>query len=176
VDRIAACPHLPPELAEPGALAALGEERGAAFYLTALRRAQALWRDDKPAQAILRLDRAWAADLAGEEEVLARWPSPFRALDWMLVRREGAGFLGNPVRHFQHLATRMHAVRREARVWRAWAAFHLAERRLEGFPRDEEQIERERVRVPEPGEVREGLEREGWRGEAELWCLVIGLW
>ncbi len=165
-----ACPGLPP--ARPGMsfreLRALGRRRDRWFYRTALDYAQCLWRRGLPAQAILQLDRAWGADLAPDDAVLEEWPSPYRALVWMLERRPEGRFLGNPVRHFQHLATRVKGERREVRSWRAWACFHLSERTLPlgDFPRDERQIAREGVVVPEVEKVRAALARGGWRSEA----------
>lgn len=151
-------------------------DRGPGFYLAALEYAQSLWRRGYPAQAILQLNRAWSADLRGDEPVLVEWPSPYRALGWILRERPEGRFLGNPVRHFQHLASRMHGVRREPRVWRAWAAFHLAEAVLgtAGFPRDEEQIAREGLRIPRWEEVMAGLAEHGWPGEGELVEVVAG--
>jgi len=170
---IEACPFLP----EPGqwltaaTMAVWRADRGAGFYEAALCCAQALWQQGKPAQAILQLNRAWSADLGGAEPVLAAWPPPYRALSWMLGRAPEACYLGNPVRHFQHLATRMHEVRREPRVWRAWACFHLAEGILPAgrFPRDQRQIETEGVVPPSPGQVLAGLDRHGWKEEAACW-------
>lgn len=150
-------------------LRALGKRRDGEFYLATLTYGQCLWRRGLPAQAILQLDRAWGADLRGDEPVLAEWPSPYRALAWMLGRRPGGRFLGNPVRHFQHLATRVRGGRREARSWRAWACFHGAERMLPAaeYPRDERQIEREAITVPTQEEVHAGLDRVGWPGEVD---------
>ena len=158
-------------------LRALGGRRDAVFYREALTYAQCLWRRGLPAQAILQLDRAWGADLAGDEPVLAEWPSPYGALAWMLARRPEGRFLGNPVRHFQHLATRVRGERREARAWRAWACLHLAEAILpvEEFPRDVVQIEREGIVVPDVAAVVHGLERRGWPGECGVWRAAAGL-
>lgn len=124
----------------------------------------------KPAQAILQLNKAWSAEMEGDEEVLARWPPPYRVLEWMLVNRPEGRFLGNPVRHFQHLATRVSGRNAVVRSWRAWACYHISKRLLpeDGFPPDLIQIERERLRIPDPDEVIEGLQSHGWRGEAEL--------
>ncbi|NIP96039.1 MAG: hypothetical protein GWO24_22415, partial [Akkermansiaceae bacterium] len=47
------------------------------------------------------------ADFTDGEEVLAEWPLPFAAKRWVIENRPGGEFLGNPVRHYQHLATRM---------------------------------------------------------------------
>lgn len=151
-------------------LRALGKRRDADFYRTTLTYAQCLWCRGLPAQAILQLDRAWSAELAGDDPVLVEWKPPYEALVWMLERRPEGCFLGNPVRHFQHLATRVGGKHREVRSWRAWAGLHLSERVLpaEDFPRDERQIEGEGVQVPDAGRVEQGLREHGWPGEAEL--------
>ena len=62
-----------------------------------------------------------------------------------------AGFLGNPVRHFQHLATRMSGPLQEVRTARAWKCFHIARRVLGergDFPLDGRQIAREGIFIP----------------------------
>ena len=103
-----------------------GLERGAGFYL-----------DD------LRIDEA----------ILIEWPWPYAALKWILEKSADGnqGFLGNPVRHFQHLATRMSGPRKEVRIARAWKCFHISRRVLEGkgdFPLDGRQIAREGIFIP----------------------------
>jgi hypothetical protein len=129
-----------------------GGFRGGEFYLDALRYAQSQWIAGKPAQAILQLNKAWMADLSASDPVLAIHPSPYRALVWILETAStgDCGFLGNPVRHFQHLASRMSGPRAETRTWRAWLCFHLAEKCLNSadFPRDGEQIAREGLWIP----------------------------
>lgn len=171
--EIPGCPHLPPSVPEMSYrdLRELGADRGPDFYRAALTYGQCLWQRGLPAQAILQLDRAWGAELRGDEAVLDEWPSPFRALGWILEHRAVGGFFGNPVRHFQHLATRVRGERREPRSWRAWACLHLAEDILPpgGFPRDLEQIAREGIAVPEVEEVARHLGRWGWPGECEAW-------
>lgn len=67
------------------------------------------------------------------------------------------GFLGNPVRHFQHLATRMSGPRKEIRIKRAWKCFYIARQVLQGkgdFPLDGRQIAREGIFIP--------AEKEDW--------------
>ncbi|MFK7852092.1 MAG: hypothetical protein AB8D78_14040 [Akkermansiaceae bacterium] len=132
-----------------------GKGRGAAFYLDALRFAQGFWLDGKPAQAILQLNRALSADLDEDDRILEEWPWPFEALEWMLERSaDGSlGFIGNPVRHFQHLATRMSGRRKERRVEAAWKCFHISRRvlgRRGDFPLDGRQIAREGIFIPSP--------------------------
>lgn len=146
-----ACPYLPPyELGRPKTH---GSDRGGAFYLDALSFAQGHWLEGKPAQAILQLNRAISADLSEDDPILSEWPWPYDALAWILEKAAGGdyGFLGNPVRHFQHLATRMSGVRREVRIACAWRCFHIARRVLEGkgdFPLDGKQIAREGIFIP----------------------------
>jgi hypothetical protein len=145
------CPHLPPY--PPGRKKTHGVERGAAFYRDALAFAQGHWQEGKPAQAILQLNKAFSADLRDDDPILKEWPWPYAALEWILEHAAdgSAGFLGNPVRHFQHLATRMSGPRREERIARAWKCFHIARRVLAGrgdFPLDGRQIAREGIFIP----------------------------
>ena len=143
-------------------------EKGAAFYQDALRYSQSLWIAGKPAQAMLQLNKAWMADLA-DGEVFGEFPPPYRALVWMMFHAStgNCGYLGNPVRHFQHLASRMSGPRAEVRSWRAWVCFHLAERVLNhaGFPRDGEQIAREGLWIPGFQRALSEIRRSGWKGE-----------
>lgn len=150
-------------------------KRDTGFYRAALEYGQSLWMAGKPAQAILQLNKAWSAELEVGEAVLDEWPLPYRALLWMLLRAPEGRFLGNPVRHFQHLATRVRGEGAELRSWRAWACFHLSCQVLaEGdFPPDALQIEKEGVVVPSANEVHEGLERMGFPGEARLVEVVL---
>ena len=154
----------------------LGGDRGPAFYGAALRYAQSLWREGKPAQAILQLNKAWSADLPGAVPLADAGVSPYRALVWILQQGPDGGFLGNPVRHFQHLATRMSGPRAVARSWRAWAGFHLAERLLDGrdCPRDQRQIDAENLVIPAWPQVVGALTECGWPGEAADLCRVAG--
>jgi hypothetical protein len=149
--RMENCPYLPPY--PPGTPKIHGSERGAGFYRDALVFAQGYWLERKPAQAILQLNRAFSADLCEDHPVLAEWPWPYAALEWILENAAdgSAGFLGNPVRHFQHLASRMSGPRREVRIAHAWKCFHIARRVLAGrgdFPLDGRQIAREGIFIP----------------------------
>lgn len=148
------CPHLPDY--DPAQLKRHGADRGAVFYMDALCFAQGYWLSGKPAQAILQLNKAFSADLSDDDPILKKWPWPYPALEWILEKSaDGShGFLGNPVRHFQHLATRMSGPRREERIARAWKCFHIARRVLEGkgdFPLDGRQMAREGIFVPGKG-------------------------
>lgn len=147
-----------------------GSVKGAEFYYDALCYAQSQWIHGKPAQAILQLNKAWMANLEGGESVLKAHSSPYQALAWILTSAApgDCGYLGNPVRHFQHLASRMSGGRRwEIRSWRAWLCFHLAEKVLNGgdFPRDGEQICREGLWIPGVRRARNEILQNGWPGE-----------
>jgi hypothetical protein len=167
-----ACPFLP-EVTHPHGhmiTRSLGPAKCDRYYFAALSYAQSLWREGKPAQAILQLNKAFMADMRGDEEILETYPPPYAVLVWMLRNRPGNRFLGNPVRHFQHLATRVSGERKEIRSWRAWACFHLSQQMLsaEEFPVDEAQVREESVAFPAWEEVIEAIRRAGWRGEAEV--------
>lgn len=166
------CPHLPEveELLDFTVTRRHGQDRGPAFYRDALRFSQSLWWQGKPAQAILQLDKAWIADLGEGDVWLAEDMDPWSAMAWMLGRLSSGmpGFGGNPVRHFQHLASRMSGPRPEPRRWRAWACLHLAEGILPcaSYGRDGRQLAREGLWVPGARRALAGLHRHGWPGEA----------
>ncbi len=120
-------------------------ECGPRYYVACLEFSQSLWLQGKPAQAILQLNKAFMAEVSDPPH-----PLPYQALIWFLKHREKDHFIGNPVRHFQHLATRISGPRAELRSWRAWACFHLAEKSLppHEFPRDKEQLTKEQIAIP----------------------------
>jgi len=150
-----------------------GKERGETFYLLALECSQSLWLKGLPAQSILLLNRAFSADLRGDEPVLAAWPLPHHAMRWVMEERREEQFIGNPRRHFQHLATRMVEPRRALRSWRAWACWWSAVEVFPDLPDDEKQIIEEGIVLPGPGEILTALEILGNPGEGALWqsCL-----
>lgn len=162
------CPHLP--LARPGLdwrslHRHRAGDRGAGFYLACLEYGQALWEQALPARALLCLDRAFGADLRGDEPVLAAHPLPYAAVVWMLTHEPPGVFTGNPRVHFQHYADRMNAPRREQRRWRAWACWALVRRARPDLPGDA----RHRVVEPTEDEIAAGLRATGIPGEAEWW-------
>lgn len=166
------CPWLP-EVAAPldhSVTRRHGKNRGPAFYQDSLAYAQSHWRSGKPAQALLQLNKAWMTDTAPPSDLLDRHPSPYRPLVWILRNAaDGShGFLGNPVRHFQHLATRMSGPNPELRIWRAWICFHLARRSLRPaeFPTDGHQLARTGLWVPGWQLALNILTHTGWPGEA----------
>ena len=170
-EHIPPCPFLP-EAPVPQTAAAMkefGSDRGPEFYLGALTCAQSLWLQGLPAQAILQLNRAFSADIGADAPVLEDWPLPYTAMVWILRNAEDDQFIGNPRRHFQHLATRMSGPRGERRIARAWACWHLARLILLHLPADDEQIAQEGIREPQPSEIEAALRAQGIAGEAELW-------
>jgi len=145
--------------------------KGPEFYEATLRYAHFQWRAGKPAQALLQLNKAWKADLDGATEILEILQPPYRALAWMMEQAAAGecGFLGNPVRHFQHLASRMSGPRPEVRSWRAWVCLHLAENILTSgnFPRDGRQLVREGLWIPSSQHSLSRLAACGWPMEVE---------
>jgi GNAT superfamily N-acetyltransferase len=129
---------------------ALGKDRGPAFYELSLHYAQSQWCTGLPAQAMLQVNRALACALSKEEPVMQHWPLPYRAMAWLMMNRRDDQFIGNPRRHFQHLATRMVEPNKELRTWRAWACWYLAKGLLPEteFPGDMKQIRDESVVEP----------------------------
>lgn len=166
------CPWLPEvkEIHDFSITRKHGSHRGPAFYQDALRYAQSQWISGKPAQAILQIDKAWMADSPGDHG------HPYQALVWILRHAAdgGAGYLGNPVRHFQHLASRMSGPRSELRSWRAWICLHLAERVLPpGFPRDGRQIAREGLWIPGLWRCISAIRHHGWSGETDAFREIL---
>ncbi len=176
MDLLPPCPHLPS--ADPGlsavSIRAVGEDRGEAFYRLALACGQALWQKGLPAQAILMLNRAFSADLRDDEPCLIDWPPPYAALRWILEHRREGDFVGNPRRHFQHLATRMSGPRPEVRAWRAWACWAIARAVNPEDPADEKQIREEGIVEPGLDSIDDALRRLGWSGEVDVWKEALG--
>ncbi|HEY0944625.1 MAG TPA: hypothetical protein VGD81_05135, partial [Opitutaceae bacterium] len=170
------CPHLPtPRPAMDWRSLHLfrdREARGAAFYGAALEYGHFLWRQGYAARAILCLDRAFGADLRGDEPVLASWPPPYAAMAWFLAHTPTDVFLGNPRVHFQHYADRLQAPRREPRRWRAWACWALTRVVRPEFPNDP----RHDVREPAFEEIAQQLELHGWPGEVACWRGALAQW
>lgn len=148
------CPFLPPAemVVRPSEISETRRRGGKDAYTAALSCAQSLWLQGLPAQALLQLNHAMSHQLSDAD---LPWPIPYQALVWILTRRHEQGFLGNPVRHFQHLATRMSGPNKELRITRAWVCFHLAESVLptDEFPRDDRQIKKENLTIPGIGAV-----------------------
>ncbi|MGE9269059.1 MAG: hypothetical protein ACQKBY_13280 [Verrucomicrobiales bacterium] len=167
-------PHLPP--APPTLKAAHTRQHraecGPRYYLAALELSQSHWLPGKPAQALLQLNKAFLADLPDDAPILQSHPLPYAALVWLLQNRhESPGFLGNPVRHFQHLATRMSGPRAELRATRAWLCFHLAQDLLPpaDFPPDQRQLQSDKILIPSRTDLLHTLRHQHtrpWEAEA----------
>lgn len=141
------------------------EECGPAFHQACLELSQSFWLQGKPAPAILQLNKA---------AFVPSLPCPYPALVWFLQNRQSHLFIGNPVRHFQHLASRMSGENAPLRTWRAWACFHLSEAILPSanFPRDHEQIETESLVIPGLEEVEKNLPADDASRLSEAQALV----
>lgn len=165
------CPFLPSVDAPLRAaeMKRFGQGRGEEFYRQALAVAQSLFLQGLPAQSILLINRAFSADLRGEEEILEEFPLPYRAMAWVMANRREEHFVGNPRRHFQHLATRMVEPRKELRSWRAWGCWRYACLIFPDYPADEKQLAEEGVVEPTENEIESALSRLGVPGEAALW-------
>ena len=169
--EIAPCPFLPvPQQSLTAAcLGNLIEQRGPEFYHMTLLYGQSLWLQGFPARALLQLNHSLSCGLIGTEEELRLWPLPYKALAWIL-RHHGPGqFIGNPRRHWQHLATRMVEPYRELRTWRAWACWRLACLLLPDMPADELQLARENIAEPSEAEIATRLTSLGLPGETAVW-------
>jgi hypothetical protein len=147
----------------------LGRERGPAFYLAALEYAQSLWLQGFPARSLLLINRALGAELSGSETILQDWPLPYAATAWVMKHRREDQFVGNPRRHYQHLATRMVEPRKALRTWRAWACWHMACTIFPEYPADEKQIAEEGLIEPDKARILRHLDNLGLSGEATLW-------
>lgn len=174
------CPWLPTidrpwparELSRPGR-----GGRASDLCQVALCCAQWKWLAGQPGQALLMLNRIFALGCPREPELSGCAWLPYRAVGWILQQPKPCGFIGNPRRHFQHLATRMPPGADAAvRIWRAWACWALACQvgRAE-WVADFEQLRRERISEPGLDEVAAGLERFGVPGEAALWKSCLGV-
>jgi len=137
------------------------DQRGPDFYLACLRYGQSLWQNGLPAQCILQCNRALSLPLTGDEPILRQHPLPYQALAWLILNAPADQFLGNPRRHWQHLATRMVEPNKALRTWRAWACWHLAKTLLpeSEFPADLKQIRNEHVIEPTFDQIFAHLEK-----------------
>ncbi len=166
------CPHLPPARAGldwRSLHSHRAEERTADFYHACLEYGQSLWQRGLAARALLCLDRAFGADLNGNEPVLREWPLPYAAMAWCIAATPPGVFIGNPRVHFQHYADRMNEPRREQRRWRAWACWALTRKVRPELPGDP----RHMVMEPTAEQIRSELHRHGLPGEAEIWASVL---
>ena len=172
MSNLPACSHLPAPRAglDWRALHAhRGAERRGEFYLDCLEYGHALWQRGLAARAILCLDRAFGADLRGDEPELHTWPLPYAAMAWFIAHTPAEIFLGNPRVHFQHYAGRMNEPRREQRRARAWACWALARAVRPDFPGDP----RHAIAEPTLAEIERALRAHGHPHEAEVWLAAM---
>ncbi len=136
---------------------ALGKDRSAVFYHTALNYGQSLWLTGFPAKSLLLINRALSCKLL--DVALDGDAKPYHAIAWILLNRPADRFIGNPRRHYQHLATRMVEPHKELRTWRAWACWYLAKQLLdEGeFPPDVVQVREELIVKPRRADIASNL-------------------
>lgn len=168
-----ACPFLPHTeraIGPSASRSARDNDDPATYYIATLTCAQSLWLQGKPAQALLQLNHALGVKLPATDVTITQWPLPYQATMWVLSRRHEVGFMGNPVRHYQHLASRMSGPNKEQRAHRAWICFHLAERILPAseFPRDHRQIKKEHLVIPKWEETLTKIEQCGIEGETDF--------
>lgn len=150
---------------DAGRLTAHGTARDAAFFLTALTYGQYLWQRGLAARAILSVDRAFQADVRGDEPEVRAWPMPYDAIAWLLRHTPPEIFIGNPRVHYQHLADRMNEPRREQRRWRAWACWALTRTVRPEFGADPKHA----VVEPDAAHIRQMLDQHGVPGETAQW-------
>ncbi|HEY2574354.1 MAG TPA: GNAT family N-acetyltransferase [Verrucomicrobiaceae bacterium] len=155
------CPFLPQpdRVYTHGDIHALGGDRSEAFYRGALHYAHSLWLAGFPAKALLLISRALSCRLP--DVLLNGKTKPYHAVAWILRNRPTDRFIGNPRRHYQHLASRMVDPHKELRSWRAWACWYLAKLVLDEaeFPPDIEQVRDERLIKPRRAEIAQQLAR-----------------
>ena len=71
-------------------------ERGADFYFGCLEYGHALWQRGLAARALLCLDRAFGAELRGDEAILEAHPLPYAAMRWIIEQAPPHEFFDNP--------------------------------------------------------------------------------
>lgn len=178
LNHLEQCPYLP-AVETPLSAAAMREVKddayGVRFYQQALKCGQSLWLQGLPAQALLMFNRALGADLKGGEAILEQWPLPYAASSWVMMQRMEDQFVGNPRRHYQHLATRMVEPRKAQRSARAWACWFMACRVFPDYLADEKQIAEEGVVEPGREDIVVMLEQEGIEGEVDVWEQAVQL-
>ena len=138
------------------------------YHTACLELAQSLWRCGSPAQAILQLDKSFMAN-----DTVSNIPhhSTYSSILWIILHSPEDQFLGNPVRHFQHLASRMNMSQpnAELRIWRAWTCLHITESHTssEQYPRDTHQLEKENLIIPSIEETISKIQNLASQHEAE---------
>ena len=143
----------------------LGRDRSARFYDAAMNYAQTLWLHGFPAKSLLLINRALSCNLPDVSlthrptDPPAHSAAPYQAKAWILINRPPDKFIGNPRRHYQHLATRMVEPHKQLRTWRAWACWYIAKQLLreDEHPPDFEQVREELIVKPRRFEIADKL-------------------
>ncbi len=165
------CPFLPnpPRPVKAKDVNDMGRDRGEKFYWLTLDYAQVRWLERHPAHTLLMLNRALTCNLP--DISLNGAVKPYHAVAWILQHRPPELFIGNPRRHWQHLATRMTPPFKDLRTWRAWACWYLSCRALDEleFPSDTKQIYEERVVEPRYEDIVENLGRLSPNDDVAAW-------
>jgi GNAT superfamily N-acetyltransferase len=168
---LSSCPFLPSQarVFTHEDIHALGADRSNIFYDTAVNYAQSLWLAGFPAKALLLINRALSCNLSDVR--LNGEAKPYHAVAWILQCRPDGRFIGNPRRHFQHLATRMVEPHKELRTWRAWACWYLVKQLLNEteFAPDLDQVRKELVIKPRRAEIARQLARLSPADDLEAW-------
>jgi hypothetical protein len=141
-----------------------------AFYLRALQCAQSLWIQGLPAQAILMLNKALS--LAPIHlPIMDQFPYPYAALTYLMENCPTDVFMGNPRRHWQHLATRMSGDFSQLRIARAWACWAIACKILpeKTFPADHQQLIKENITEPSFISIHRSLQQQATLQEVQTW-------
>lgn len=176
MEALEPCPYLPmpTRVLTSDDIHALGSDRSARFYDIAMEYAQVLWLAGFPAKALLLVNRALGCRLPevslkpGDGGVKA---APYHAKAWLLWHRKPELFVGNPRRHYQHLATRMVEPHKELRTWRAWACWYLAKELLpeHEYPDDAKQVREEGIVKPTRAQIADHLKRLSPNDDVEAW-------
>ena len=149
------------------------QPKTAEFYLIALKCAQSRWLSGLPAQALLMLNRAFTVDFrswsVSEQSIIDEHPPPYAAVQWMVLHGDQFGFLGNPRRHFQHLATRMSGELSPLRIARAWACWEIVKTARPDFAPDERQLDKEDITEPSFDRVSRELKNRACEKEFKAW-------
>ena len=148
------------------------------FYFTALNYAQTLWLQGFPAKALLLVNRSFSCCLTSVSLLpSARGVAPYHAKAWIIQHRPADGFIGNPRRHYQHLATRMVEPHKTLRTWRAWACWYLAKELLPEthFPGDAKQVRDEGVVKPTRAVIAEQLAKHSPGDDLAAWEDALAL-
>lgn len=153
---------------------ALGRDRSATFYHLALHYAQSLWLEGFPAKSLLLVNRALSCHLP-EVSLQVEDSRPYHAVAWILQHRPEGQFIGNPRRHYQHLATRMVEPHKTLRTWRAWACWYLSKHLLpeSEHPSDEKQIREEGIVEPRRSDIVQHLTALSPNNDVAAWQAAL---